>query len=165
LFLFYHRSIQASIENNDLNYIISLSTYSLWNNSKYSIGNIYIPQKKHYLQHKLAKAEVLTWLSSHTSHLSLLIGDFNTPLEILQNLVSNFDYWHLVKINGSCISWNSGSCSSAIDHAIDNSRMKELILSEFFVNFPPISDHKPLLIFSEEVPKDSSFVTPKKTVK
>jgi len=165
LFLFYHRSIQATIENNDLNYIISLSTYSLWNNSKCSIGNIYIPQKKHYLQHKLAKAEVLTWLSSHTSHPSLLIGDFNTPLEKLQNLISNLDDWHLVKINGSCISWNSGSRSSAIDHAIVNSSMKELIFSVSFVDFPPISDHKPLLIFSEEVPKDSSFVTPKKTVK
>jgi len=143
LFLFYHRSIQATIENNDLNYIVSLSTYSLWNNLKCSIGNIYIPQKKHYLQHKLAKAEVLTWLSSHTSHPSLLIGDFNTPLEKLQNLISNLDDWHLVKINGSCISWNSGSRSSAIDHAIVNSRMKELIFSASFVDFPPISDQKP----------------------
>jgi len=91
LFLFYHRSIQATIENNDLNYIVSLFTYSLWNNSKCSIGNIYIPQKKHYLQRKLAKAEILTWLSSHTSHPSLLIGDFNTPLEKFQNLISNLD--------------------------------------------------------------------------
>jgi len=95
----------------------------------------------------------------------LLIGDFNTPLEKLQNLISNLDDWHLVKINGSFISWNSGSRSSAIDHAIVNSRMKELIFSASFVDFPPISDNKPLLIFSEEVPKDSSFVTPKKTVK
>ena len=91
MFLFYHRSIQATIENNDVNYIVSLFTHSLWNNSKCSIGNIYIPQKKHYLQHKLAKAEVLTWLSLHTSYPSLLIGDFNTPLEKFQNLISNFD--------------------------------------------------------------------------
>jgi len=71
----------------------------------------------------------------------------------------------LVKINGSYISWNSGSCSSEIDHAIVNSRMKELIFSASFVDFPPISDHKPLLIFSEEVPKDTSYVIPKKSVK
>jgi len=46
LFLFYHRFIQASIENNDLNYIIPLSTYSLWNDSKCFIGNIlYFPEK------------------------------------------------------------------------------------------------------------------------
>ena len=86
-------------------------------------------------------------------------------MEKIQNLISNLDDWYLVKINGSCISWNSGYRSSAIDHAIVNSRMKELIFSASFVDFPPISDHKPLLIFSEEVPKDSSFVTPKKTVK
>jgi len=61
----------------------------------------------------------------------------------------------LVKINGSCISLNSGSRSSAIDHAIVNSRMKEFIFS----------DNKPLLIFSEEVPKDRSYETPKKSVK
>jgi len=43
--------------------------------------------------------------------------------------------------------------------------MKEFIFSASFVDFPPISDHKSLLIFSEEVTKDSSYVTPKKSVK
>jgi len=76
----------------------------------------------------------------------LFIGDFNTPLEKLHNLISNLDDWHLVKINGSCISWNSGSRSSATDHAIVNSRMKELIFSASLVDFSPISDHKPLFL-------------------
>jgi len=59
--------------------------------------------------------------------LSLLIRDFNILLEKLQELISNLVDWHLVKINGPCISWNSGSCSSVIDHAIVNSKIKELI--------------------------------------
>jgi len=107
-----------------MNYIILLSTFSFWNNLEHFKLFIF-PRKKHYLQHKLAKAEVLTWLSSHSSHPSLLIVDFNTPLEKLQkHLISNLDDWHLVKIIGSC---NSVFRSSAIDHTIVNSRMKELI--------------------------------------
>jgi len=58
-------------------------------------------------------------------------------VEKLQSLISNLNDWHLVNINGSSISWNSGSRCSAIDHIIVNSRMKEFIFSASFVDFPP----------------------------
>ena len=70
----------------------------------------------------------------------------------------------MVKINVYCISWNSGS-RKFFHPTIVNSRMKEFIFSASFADLPSISDHKPLIIFSEEVPKDSSYVTPKKSVK
>ena len=62
---------------------------------------------------------------------------------------------HLVKINDSCISWTRVSRSSANDNTIVSINMKELIFIESFVDFPPISNPKQLLIFSKEVPKDS----------
>jgi len=165
LYLFYDRSIQASLENNDLNYIISLSTYSLWNNSKCSIGNIYVPHKNHHTFHRLAKAEISTWLSSHTAHPSLLVGDYNIPLEKLKDWISKFNDWYILEINGSPISWISGNRKSAIDHAIVNGKMKELIFSASFIEFPPISDHRPLLIVSKNIVKDNSFILPKKSAR
>lgn len=71
-------------------------------------------------------------------------------------MISNLNDGHLVKINDSSILWNNGSRRSAIDHAIVNSGMKELIFSASFVVFSPISEHKPLHIFSEDVLIDSS---------
>jgi len=53
---------------------------------------------------------------------------------------------------------------SAIDHAIVNGKMKELIFSASFVDIPPISDHRPLLIVSKNIVKDNSFIIPKKKI-
>jgi len=40
LYLGYHVSCQVILEDNSYTYIVSLTTYSLWNHSKYSVGNI-----------------------------------------------------------------------------------------------------------------------------
>jgi len=162
LYIFYNRSLQTSIEDFSLNYIISVTTYSLWNFTKCSIGNIYIPQKGHSLHHKSAKAEACTWFSLHLHHPSILLGDFNINLEDIQNWVSNINGWYLFQLNGSPISWVSGSRSSAIDHAIINEPMKNLLSSASIIDFSPISDHKPLLVFGNYFDDNNTFSLPKK---
>ena len=51
LYFGYHVSCQAVLEDNSYTYLVFfLTTYSLWNHSKCSVGNVYIPTKKHSLQ-------------------------------------------------------------------------------------------------------------------
>jgi len=49
LYLCYHVSCQAVLEDNSYTYLVSLTRYNLWNHSKCSVGNVYIPTKKHSL--------------------------------------------------------------------------------------------------------------------
>jgi len=51
--------------------------------------------------------------------------------------------------------------STDIDHAIVNSKMKELLFSGSFIDFYPISDHKSLLIKGISIPSDG-FIIPKR---
>ncbi len=44
-----HKSCQAALENSTYKYIISITTYSI-DNTKCSIGNVYIPIRKHKLE-------------------------------------------------------------------------------------------------------------------
>jgi len=46
LYLGHYVSYQAFLEDNSY----TLTTYSLWNHSKCSFGNVYIPTKKYSLQ-------------------------------------------------------------------------------------------------------------------
>jgi len=54
LYLGYHVSCQAVLEDNSYTYFVSLTTYSFWNHSKFSVGNVYAPTKKHSLQVRYA---------------------------------------------------------------------------------------------------------------
>ena len=107
LYLGYHVSCQAVLEDNSYTYLVSLTTYSLWNHSKCSVGNDYIPTKKHSSQVRYAFSEVFTWLQNHTNHPSILLGDFNMSTSDLQDKLSNsnLDDWFILPINGSPISW------------------------------------------------------------
>jgi len=129
LYLGYHVSCQAVLEDNSYTYLISLTTYSLWNHSKCSVGNVYIPTKKHLLQVRYAFSEVFTWLQNHMNHLSILLGDFNMSTSDLQDKLSNsnLDNWLILPINGSPISWTRGRFSLDIDHALVNSSMLDWI--------------------------------------
>jgi len=164
LYLGFHKSCQASPENNSFNYILSLQTFSLWNNTKCSIGNVYIPQKRHSIFVKHAKTEVLTWLQNHSSHPSILIGDFNLSTSRLLNWISSFPDWHILQVKGSSISWISGNRSSDIDHALVNSKMNDLLTSGYFVDYYPVSDHKPLILKGKSIPSDD-FLVPKKVLR
>ncbi|KAG4096656.1 hypothetical protein H8356DRAFT_1326311 [Neocallimastix lanati (nom. inval.)] len=64
-YLRYHVSCQKVLEYNSYTHLISLTIYSLWNHSKCSIGNVYIPTKKHSLQVRYAFSEIFTWLQNH----------------------------------------------------------------------------------------------------
>ena len=46
LYLGYHVSCQVVHEDNSYSHLVSLTTYSLCNHSKCSVGNVYIPIKK-----------------------------------------------------------------------------------------------------------------------
>ncbi|OUM59900.1 hypothetical protein PIROE2DRAFT_14461 [Piromyces sp. E2] len=120
LFLDYHKLCQASQENDEFNFILSL--YRLWNHSKCSIGNIYVPQKKYGLAMKLTTVEISTWLHLHSNHASILIGDFNcSNRKVTRILFHFFGGWSVLPISGSNFSWTRGEFSSDIDHAIVNS--------------------------------------------
>ena len=86
-------------------YLVSLTTYSLWNHSKCSVGNVYIPTKKHSFQVQYAFSEVFTWLQNHTNHPSILLGDFNMNTADLQGKLmdSNLVNWFILLINDSSI--------------------------------------------------------------
>jgi len=167
LYLGYHVSCQAVLEDNSYTYLVSLTTYSLWNHSKCSVGNVYIPTKKHSLQVRYAFSEVFTWLQNHTNHPSILLGDFNMSTSDLQDKLSNsnLDNWFILPINGSPISWTRGSFSSDIDHALVNSSMLVKISSAYFVDYPSVSDHKPLMVYCKKIATDESFLLPKKFVR
>jgi len=49
--------------------------------TKCFIGNVYVPHSGHRLHARVARIEILSWLSSHSSHPSMLVGDFNLPLK------------------------------------------------------------------------------------
>ena len=165
LFLGYHNSCHASFENNSSEYIISLYTYSLWNGIKCSIGNVYVPQRRHNLHARTALIEILSWLNNHSSHPSILVGDFNLSTEKLKSRLENCDEWTILQLRGSPISWSRGDHESDIDHALVNKHMLNLLSHGSFIDYPLISDHKPLLISGKSIPTDTSFITPKKVIK
>ena len=90
------------------------------------------------------------------------MGDFNLSTVNLKSLISNIGDWFILDLRGSSISWIRGDQESDIDHALINSHMKDLLSHGSFVDFPPISDHKPLLVTGISNPSDSSFIIPKK---
>ena len=67
LYIGFHNSCQASLENNTYEYIISLYTFNFWNFTKCSIGNVYVPHSGHSLHARAARIEILSWLNSHSS--------------------------------------------------------------------------------------------------
>ena len=167
LYLGYHVSCQAVLEDNSYTHLVSLTTYSLWNNNKCSVGNVYVPTKKHNLQVRYAFSEVFTWLQNHTNHPSILLGDFNMSTADLQGKLSdsNLGNWFILPINGSSISWNRGRFSSDIDHALVNASMLEKISCAYFVDYSSVSDHLPLLVYCKKTTTDESFLLPKKFVR
>ena len=165
LFLGYHNSCQASLDSSSFEYIISLNTYSLWDNKKCSIGNIYVPQRRHHPFVKHAKLEIISWLQLHSSNPSILLGDFNLSTEKLKELISPCNNWMIFPLNGSNMSWYRGDRESDIDHAIVNKSMMDLLSSGSFIDFPPISDHKPLLIHGNSLSTDNAFSLPKKFIR
>jgi hypothetical protein len=94
---------------------------------------------------KHAKIKVIEWLRNHSSYPSILIGDFNLSTAKLFEWINYLGDWEIFPLNGSSISWISGNRSSDINHAIVNSKMKELLSSGSFIDYYSISDHKPLL--------------------
>ena len=50
LYLGYHVSCQTVLEDNYYTHFVFLITYTLWNHTKCSVSNVYIPSKKHSLQ-------------------------------------------------------------------------------------------------------------------
>ena len=141
-----------------------MTTFNLWNNTKCSIGNVYIPQKRHKIFVNHAKREVITWLQNHSSHAAILVGDFNLSSVQLSNWISSLPGWEIYPVNGSSISWSRGNQSSDIDHALVNSRMKELLTSGSFIDYYPVSDHKPLILKGKSIPSNG-FLNPKKISK
>ena len=78
---------------------------------------------------------------------------------------SNLDNWFIPPINGSTISWTRGRYSSDIDNALVNSSMLDKISSAYFVDYPSVSDHKPLIVYCKKITTDESFLLPKKICK
>jgi len=91
----------------------------------------------------------------NTNHPYILLGDFNISTSDLQDKLSNsnLDKWFIPPINGSPISWKRGSYSSDIDHALVNSSMLVKISSTYFVDYPSVSDHKPLMVYCKKLPQ------------
>ena len=112
-------------------------TYNFWNFTKCSIGNVYVPHSGHNLHARAARIEILSWLNSHSSHPSMLVGDFNLPTEKLGNLLSRFSNWKILPLWSSSISWTRGNREYDIDHAIVNDHMLDLLSYGTFIDFPP----------------------------
>ena len=51
---------------------------------------------------------------------------------------------------------------SDIDHALVNSSMLDKISSVYFVDYPSVSDHKPLVFCCKKTTTNESFLLPKK---
>jgi hypothetical protein len=65
---------------------------------------------------------------------------------------SNLDNWFILPINGSLITWTRGRYSSDIDNALINSSILDKISSAYFVDYPSISNHKPLVFIARKLP-------------
>ena len=76
--------------------------------------------------------------------------------DILSN--SNLDNWFILPINSSTFSWTRGSYSSDIDHALVNLSMLVKISSAYFVDYPSVSDHKPLMVYCKKITTNESFL-------
>ena len=159
LYLGYHVTCQVVLEDNSFTYLVSLTTYSLLNHSKQSVGNVYIPTQKYSLQVRYAFYEVFIWLQNHTNHPSILLGDFNISTSELQDKLSNsnLDNWFILPINGSPISWTRGRYSSDIDHTLVNSSILNKISSAYFVDYLSVSDHKPPQFIIRKLPQMNHF--------
>jgi len=77
---------------------------------------------------------------------------------------SNLGNWFILPINVSLISWTRGRYSSNIDHALVNSSMLDKISSAYFIDYPSISDYKPLIVYYKKTTTDESFLLPKKNL-
>jgi len=84
---------------------------------------VYVPHSSHSLYNRTAGIEILSWLNSHSSHPSMLVGDFNLPTEKLDNLISKFNNWKILPLWGFSISWSRGNRESDIDYEIVNDYM------------------------------------------
>ena len=88
----------------------------------------------------------------------ILIGDFNLTKK-LENLISSFSDWKVLSLTGSTTSLRKINRSSDIGHALVNDKMLKLLSNNSFINFPPILDQKPFLIYSNSFSHDVSFLT------
>jgi len=75
---------------------------------------------------------------------------------------SNLDNWFTLPINGSPISWTRGKYLSDINHELVNSSILNKISSAYFVNYPSVYDHKPLVVYCKKATTDESFLLQKK---
>ena len=114
------------------------------------------------------KSDMLFQKFSHGFRITLIIHLFFletlTWVLLLQDKLSNsnLDNWFILPINGSLISWTRGRYLSDIDHALVNSNMLVKISSVYFVDYPSVSDHKPLMVYCKKFITDESFLLPKK---
>jgi len=99
--------------------------------------------------------------------LIILLGDFNMNTADLQDKLtnSNLDNWFIFPINGSPISWTRGRYSSYTNHELVNSSMLDKISSAYFVDYPSVSDHKPLIVYYKKTTTDELFLLPKNFVR
>ena len=73
----------------------------------------------------------------------MLVGNFNLFIEKLGNLLSKFSNCKILPLWGFLISWSRGNRESDIDHGIINDHMLYILSYGTFIDFSPISDHKP----------------------
>ena len=71
---------------------------------------------------------------------------------------SNLDNWFILPINVSPISWTRCKYSSDIDYALVNSSVLDKKSSTYFVDYPFVSDHKPLVVYFKKTTTDESFL-------
>ena len=147
LYIGVHNSCTSSPDPFEYKYIISINLFSLWG-VKCSIGNIYIPTKKHGEPRNNALSDLSNWLKNHTDNPSFIVGDFNIKKEELKNFInSSSNEWFVMNLDGNQITYFNGGRSSCIDHIIVNKKMKVYLNRASVCNtFNDISDHYPVIL-------------------
>jgi len=81
-----------------------------------------------------------------------------------QLIDNNLNNWFFLLMNGSPISWTRGRYSSEIDQfmRLVNSNMLDIVSSAYFIDFPSVSDYKPLVFYCMKTTTDESFFVTKK---
>ena len=147
LYIGVHTSCSSTPDPFEYKYIISTNLLSLWG-VKCSVGNIYIPTKKHEEPRNNAISDLSKWLKNHLNNPSFIVGDFNMRKDVLKNIVSTTsNKWSVMDLDGNQITYFNGGRSSCIDHIIINEEMKNYLNRASVCNtFNDISDHYPVIL-------------------
>ena len=160
LYIGVHSSCQFTNDDFEYRYILSVNIFSFWG-VRCSLGNIYIPSKKHKDSREKAETDFANWLKNHQNNPSAIVGDFNMTKQQLKDLILRISpQWFVMDMVGHQFTWSNGGKNSCIDFIVVNDKLRNYLnIASVCYSFNDISDHLPLILSCKKISPDG-FVTP-----